>query len=79
MAAVTVVKVKDIDGHEVGRRRSGGWSQFYVETPEGNVGLIDDWDWEMQGLPESCQDITADHISAVINAVWYWIPVDEED
>lgn len=58
----------NVSDHEIGRHRSGGWSQSYVTTPDGRTGLIDSDDMPV----EFYSDITPENLPDVVSAVWHW-------
>lgn len=57
-----------VEGHEIGRTTSGGWSQSYVTMPDGRTGLIDGADMPV----DSYRDITPENLPEVVAAVWLW-------
>lgn len=57
-----------VAGHEIGRTKTGGWSQSYITTPDGRTGLIDDEDMPV----DHYRDITPAILPDVIAAVWHW-------
>lgn len=68
----------NVAGHEVGRTGTA-WRQFYIATPDGRVGLIDDSDWQDAGLPWSCLLVTAQDLETMLASVWHWEETEPED